>query len=288
MKTRLQRYGILLLKIALSIGCLWYAFTKPDWVKITGSWRQIDLFWISLALGAYTLSKILASSRLNINFRLIGIQIPEHSNRKLYWLGMLYNLLLPGAITGDAYKVVVLGKSPGVSRKSLAMAVLLDRFSGLLSLLIILALLALYVLYPHYLAILFTIGTIAFVPISYYLIRWFLPQQSPGFKSTFVWGAGVQLLVLGTVYCVIRSIHLNDATVAYLLVFLLAAAASVLPISIGGGLGIREFASIQGAHLLDLSLESALLISLLFYGITVATALPGFAYIFKDPLKESN
>lgn len=254
---------------------------------MAGSWQQINGFWVVLALGTYTLSKVLASSRLNINFRLIGIQIPESANRRLYWLGMLYNLLLPGAITGDAYKVVVLGKNPGISRQSLAMAVLLDRFSGLLSLMIIIALLTFYVLYPSGLATLLLIGSIVLVPLSYWTIRWLLPQQAPGFRPTFLRGAGVQALVFVTVYCILRSIHLTDASGEYLLVFLVAAAASVLPISVGGGLGIREFASIQGAAWLNLSVESALLISLIFYGVTVLTAIPGFAYIFKDPLTDS-
>ncbi len=288
MKTKLQQYGILLLKLGLSGCCLWFALTKPDWTKIADSWKQIDPFWTFLSLGAYTLSKLLASNRLTINFKLIGLQISNEANRRLYWLGMLYNLLLPGAITGDAYKVMVLGKNPGVSRRSLTLAVLLDRFSGLLSLLMIIALLALAVLPHPYWPLLCLTGALALIPTSYWLIRYLLPQQSPGFVPTFVLGAGVQALVVVSVFSLIRSIHLSDATAEYLLVFLIAAATSVLPISVGGGLGIREFASITGAALMHLSVESALLISLLFYGVTVLTALPGLLYIFKNPLAESN
>ncbi len=288
LKTKLQRFGMLLLKIGLSACCLWLALTKPDWTKIAGSWERIDPSWVLLSMGSYTLSKLLASNRLNINFKLIGIQISPSSNRRLYWLGMLYNLLLPGAITGDAYKVMVLGKNPEVSRRSLTLAVLLDRFSGLLSLMLIIAMLAVVVLPHSAWAFPGLTGAVALIPLSYWLIRNVLPQQAPGFLSTFLLGAGVQILVVISVFSLIQSIHLMDATAEYLLVFLIAAATSVLPISVGGGLGIREFASITGAALLQLSVESALLISLLFYGVTVLTALPGLLYIFKDPLTESN
>lgn len=240
-----------------------------------------------MALGTYTLSKILASNRLNINFRLIGIRLTERKNRKLYWLGMLYNLLLPGAITGDAYKVVVLGKNPGTSRKSLALAVLLDRFSGLLSLLIIIALLGAQLFPQSGWMSLSLPASLLLIPLSYMAIRWLLPQQAPGFRPTLLLGAGVQVLVALTVWTLINALQVQTDGTAYLFVFLVAAATSVLPISIGGGLGIREFASIQLAAWMKLSVEDSLLLSLLFYGVTVLVALPGFQFIFQDPLKES-
>jgi len=281
MKSALRRYGPAGLKILLSAACLWYAFTKPDWTKLIASWQRMNLAWIAVALGTYTLSKILASNRLNINFRLIGIQLTESRNRALYWLGMLYNLLLPGAITGDAYKVVVLGKHPGASRRSLTLAVLLDRFSGLLSLLIIIALLGI-LLFPHaYWTMLFLPASLILIPLSFWIIRWLLPQQAPGFRSTLLLGAGVQLLVVATVWSLIQSLQIQPHLIEYLFVFLVAAATSVLPISIGGGLGIREFASIQLAAWMNLSVEDALLLSLVFYGVTVAVALPGFHFIFR-------
>jgi hypothetical protein len=41
---------------------------------------------------------------------------------------MFYNLFLPGAISGDAYKVVLLTRKYDVSYKKITAAVLLDRF----------------------------------------------------------------------------------------------------------------------------------------------------------------
>lgn len=200
---------------------------------------------------------------------------------------MLYNLLLPGAITGDAYKVVVLGKNPGTSRKSLALAVLLDRFSGLLSLIIIISLLGVQI-FPQPGWMSFSLpASLLLIPISYMALRWLLPQQAAGFRPTLLLGAGVQVLVAVTVWALINALQIQTHVTAYLFVFLVAAATSVLPISIGGGLGIREFASIQLAAWMKLSVEDALLLSLVFYGVTVLVALPGFQFIFQDPLKES-
>jgi hypothetical protein len=131
------------------------------------------------------------------------------------------------------------------------------------------------------------IGAGLLIPFSQQLLKKLLPQQAKGFNRTFWLGAGVQLLVVLTVFSLILSMNLTPDSLKYMLVFLSAAALSVLPISIGGGLGIREFASIQGAQWIGLPIEKALMISLLFYGVTLMTALPGALYIFRDPLTES-
>jgi len=48
-----------------------------------------------------------------------------------YYIGMFYNLFLPGSVGGDAYKVFLLHEQ-GVGRtKPLILATLLDRLSGL-------------------------------------------------------------------------------------------------------------------------------------------------------------
>ncbi len=287
MKISTPQYLPTLLKLILSAACLWYALTKPNWAQILQAWKRIDPAWIMLAMGVYTSSKILASIRLNVNFRLIDLTLTETVNLRLYWLGMLYNLLLPGAITGDAYKVMILGKNPGTSRRALAMAVLLDRFSGLLSLLLFISLLAFTLLPYSFITTSLLIGSLLLIPSSYFAIRWLLPKQAGGFGKTYWLGASVQALVLLTVYLLLLSIGINTHTGKYLLVFLTAAALSVLPISVGGGLGIREFASIQGAQWMGLPIEETLLLSLLFYGVTVLTALPGSIYIFRSPLPES-
>ena len=71
-------------------------------------------------------------------------------------------------------------------------------------------------------------------------------------------------------------------------IFLIAATASVLPISVGGGLGVREFVIIEGAKYAGLDQHTALVISLLFYVITVACSLIGLIFVFKNPLQKND
>ena len=94
----------------------------------------------------------------------------------------------------------------------------------------------------------------------------------------------MQLAALACVYCILFSLQVHTNREDYIFIFLIAAVASVLPISVGGGLGVREFVIVAGAKYAGLEQQTALLISLLFYLVTVTCALSGMIYVFKDPL----
>src|SRR6187397_1311014 len=129
----------LLLKIAVTILCFWYISRKIDFTKAKDAVMQADWWWLFLSVLAFAFSKFLASFRLNTYFKNIGIYLSQKTNLKLYWLGMFYNLFLPGAISGDAYKVVLLNKVYKAPIIITSIAVLRDRFSGLLGLGVLLA-----------------------------------------------------------------------------------------------------------------------------------------------------
>jgi uncharacterized protein (TIRG00374 family) len=118
----------LLLKIAVTVLCFWYISRKIDFTKAKDAVMKADWWWLFLSVVAFAFSNFLASFRLNIYFKNIGIYLSQKTKLKLYWLGMFYNLFLPGAISGDAYKVVLLTRKYDVSYKKITAAVLLDRF----------------------------------------------------------------------------------------------------------------------------------------------------------------
>src|SRR5690349_1508105 len=133
------RYLKLLFKIIITILCFWYISTKIDFSKAFEALKKANWIFLFFALAFFVLSKFLSAFRLNINFRNIKLRISEKINLKLYWLGMFYNLFLPGAISGDAYKVYLLRKNYKASVKKTTTAVILDRFSGVLALSLILS-----------------------------------------------------------------------------------------------------------------------------------------------------
>jgi uncharacterized membrane protein YbhN (UPF0104 family) len=67
-----------------------------------------------------------------------------------------------------------------------------------------------------------------------------------------------------------------------------ASVVSVLPISLGGGLGTREFVFVEGAGFFKLDPHLGIVISLLFYLSNLLSAVWGAYFVFHDPLKEVN
>src|SRR5438874_4643749 len=100
----------LLIKIVITAACLWYVSTKIDLRQLTQTFLHANWFFLVAAVILYMISKVIAALRLNIYFKNINIHLSQISNLKLYWLGLFYNLFLPGSIGGDAYKVIFLTK----------------------------------------------------------------------------------------------------------------------------------------------------------------------------------
>jgi uncharacterized membrane protein YbhN (UPF0104 family) len=232
------------------------------------------------------LSKLFSAFRLNIYFRNIHIHLTEWRNIKLYWLGMFYNLFLPGSISGDAYKVILLKKKYDSSYKKTSTAVLLDRFSGLLALGFIMSAYGVIVLNKTLYDVILVIGSLAAIVALYFVVRFYFKDFLPGFWSTFVWGLLVQLTQVICVYCILLSVGLPVDQPEWIFIFLVAAVVAVFPVSLGGGLGTREVVFVEGAKYFHFDPQIGLIISLLFYLSTVIASIWGLYFVFHDPLRE--
>ncbi len=275
----------LVLKMLVTGVCAWYIAGKVDW-SMTAHWLQQANGWYLLPAGIlFVLSKWVSAFRLNIYFRNIDLKVSAANNLRLYWLGMFYNLFLPGAISGDIYKVILLTRKYNNPYKKTAAAVILDRFGGLLGLGILTGILSFFILLPYGLNVLIPWLALLLVPVFYFVLRKFFPDFTPGFYSTLLLGLAVQLLQVLAVYMIMLSLGITAPVTAYLFVFLLSSAVSVLPLTIGG-LGIRELVFLEGANWFQISAEKAVLISLVFYSITLVTSLVGGIWMFRHPLKE--
>lgn len=282
-----RKTGILILKILVSIFCLWYISRKTDLNAIVGSLHVASVTFLLLALASFIFSKIVSSFRLNIYFRSIGLQLSEKMNLQLYWLGMFYNLFLPGSISGDAYKVIRLSNRYAISYKKTTAAVLLDRLSGLFALVILAAILWLIVFKLKFYSWLIGSLSIIALPVFYFLIKRFFRYFIKVFWSTFLLGFSVQVFQLVCMLCIIQAVHIPQLHMfEYLLLFLISSVVSVLPFTIGG-LGAREMVFYWGAVYFNLDLNMAVTASMLFYCTSVLSSLFGLPFVFIDPLDNS-
>jgi uncharacterized membrane protein YbhN (UPF0104 family) len=274
----------LLLKITITACCFWYISYKIDIGKAGEVLPYTNGWWLSGAVIAFIVSKMFSSFRLNIYFRHIGLSLSEKKNLQLYWLGMFYNLFLPGSISGDAYKVVRLTKEYGLSYKKTTAAVLLDRLSGLLALGLLLAVFWVALFRMGFYSRAVIVAAFLSVPAFYFAIRIFFPYLLRAFWSTLFWGLAVQVFQVVTMFCLLNALHINAGIYEYLLIFLVSSVVAVLPFTIGG-LGAREMVFLWGAALFHLDNTVSVMASGLFYITTVLSSSLGLPYIFYDPLK---
>jgi len=274
------------LKIAITAFCLWFVSKKINWNDSFIIIRDSDFFWFSIAIFLFVVSKLVSAIRLNIYFSNIDLKLSQISNIRLYWLGMFYNLFLPGGIGGDAYKVIVLKRKYSQSAKSLTAAVLLDRISGVVGL-GILAIIYYYIVFKgdnYSLLLLF------FIPVGlvvyYFTVKKVFPSFIKGFWPTLLLGVVVQMLQVLCVYAIMKALDITEHQTVYILIFLLSSAVAILPFTIGG-LGARELVFLWGSNaLLHLKNDpTPISISITFYLITLLVSLIGLYWLYNDPLK---
>ena len=286
-KNKAWKWLKLFLKIAITIACIWYVSGKIDFIKARTAFKNANWFYLFFALIAFIGSKLLSAFRLNLCFRNIGIHLPTIQNVKLYWLGMFYNLFLPGSISGDAYKVILLTKKYDTPYKKTTAAILLDRFSGLLGLGLILAVYSSLVLNRSLYPIAIIVGAIVAVITFYFIINKWFKDFINSFFPTLLLGILIQACQVVCVYLIVAALGIPAHVTEFIFIFLVSSVISVLPLTIGG-LGIREVVFLESSKFFGLVQETSVIISLLFYLITLLTSTVGLIYVFNEPLKEKN
>jgi len=283
-----RRHATLLLKLAIMAGALWLVARHLDLPALTRTLRAARPGWLLLATALFVVSKLLSSVRLNCFFRQVGLDLSEGYNLRLYWLGMFYNLFLPGGIGGDGYKVYLLGRQFPGRRTLIFRALLLDRLSGMVALLVLLLVLLAAVpaaelrgaalgglVLPSW----WRVVPLALLPLglalSYGLGVWGFGEFRGAFGRTSWQALGVQGAQVLQAWALLAALGAaNGPVLPYLLVFLASSIAAVLPLTVGG-LGARELTFLYGAKLFALSAPVAVSVSILFYVITALVSLVG-------------
>jgi glycosyltransferase 2 family protein len=269
------------LKLLVTGILLYLVFRKIDLSQVQEVYLQSKPLFFLLAMVAFVSSQVVSSSRLRVFFKAKGLVLPFIYNLKLYFLGMFYNLFLPGGIGGDAYKVYLLRSKFNKPGRKLLTAIFLDRLSGFWGMSGIATLL--FTQIPE-------LGIPVFLPASLYLIgsvvyfillRYFFDI---GFRIAAISHSkalAVQTLQVLSVVLILFALNAQGPFTAYLFTFLVSSLVSLFPFTVGG-LGAREYVFVQAANLLPMEKHIALTISLSFYLISVIVALIGVYFAFRS------
>lgn len=271
------------LKLLISVALVYFIFTKIDFTEVVNTLKKGNPQYLTAAILLFSVSKILASIRLNAYFHQLEIPLSQKSNLKLYLLGMFYNLFLPGGIGGDAYKGYLIKKTFEVPTKRVVSVLVLDRLSGLLLLFIyacgLLWVLEFGLFNPY--RWLFLVLIPLSVGTFFFLNKRFFQYVLPIFWKSVGYSALVQFAQLLCVLCIMKALSIEGNAIAYLVIFLVSSIVSVIPLTLGG-LGSREVTFFYGAALLGLEESTSVGISVVFFLITALVSLTGIVFHFRN------
>lgn len=283
MQIKINRYVKLVLKIVISLGALYFVFTKQPIHDIFVLYKRSNFFYISVAIILFAISKTIAAFRLNKLFTCIDITLPHKVNLKLYLLGMFYNLFLPGGIGGDGYKIYFLNKKFEVKAKRIFWAIVFDRLNGMLALFCLAVVLLSFIPFQlfsfdhrYYIWTAFPLSIIVF----YFILNKYHMHFIPAFWKINMQSFMVQLAQTVCAFFILMAFGNDSEFFKYLVLFLISSIVAALPITIGG-IGSREIVFLYGSQLLGLEKEMSLALSLMFYLITAFVSFFGIYYSIK-------
>ena len=266
-----------LIKILVSAGAMIIVFRAIDWDQTRNILVAAHPGYLFMAIVLFVFSKVSSAFRLNVYFRNIGLVLSEWENVKLAWLGMFYNLFLPGGIGGDGYKVYLLHKRSGISARLLAAGALVDRLSGMIAL-GALACVGFFFLdlkqVPVWLNYLILMAGLLAFPVFYGLKVLIFKSFTKGFLITSLYSCLTQGLQVICAYFLLLSLGVTDQYLEYQVLFLVSSVVAVLPFTIGG-VGARELTFILGHEFLMIDKNTAVAFSLMFFLITLFVSVFG-------------
>lgn len=276
-KKHLSKLLKTLAQLAITVLALYLVLTKIDLTKLFGIIGNANPWYLLLSFLFFNISKIVNALRLNRFFRDIGIELSTMYNMKLYYLGMFYNLFLPGGVGGDGYKIYILQKNHGIRMINVFNAVFWDRLCGIIAL----AVLSLALLLPssfaqklpQFIPHAWTI-MVSLYPLSFLLNKLFYKQFLRSFAITAWESMLIQVTQVISAFFILKAISPAYHAIDYLAIFLISSIATVLPITVGGA-GAREVTFYFLLNYLSLDTSTGVALSLIFFGISAISALAG-------------
>lgn len=193
---------------------------------------------------------------------------------------MYYNLLLPGGVSGDGYRVKVLRDRSGLALKRLIWVALLDRISGAAALARLLLIILCFIPRASVWSALWMGGLLLSFPIERQIYRKVGRGMYAVWIKTTLWAFPVQMAQAISALGLIYSLGGWTYYLIYSALFLASSIAAMTPLTIGGA-GARELTFLYGAELFGLQAEQAVGIAFIFYVLSSLIAFTGVFWSFR-------
>lgn len=268
----------LLIKISISSVALYFVFRSVNIGDVFNLIKN-SAYWLLLpSVLLYLISKYITAIRFQCFLKVIDINIPDALNFRLYLLGMYYNLLLPGGVGGDGYKVYYLHKIYKSPLKSLLSLSIIDRVSGMVAILLLGEICAIFIFRNE--PPLFYLSIIS-LPLTFGTywggLNLFYKKYLTVFHRTNFQSIAGQFLQVVCVILLLMLIGVHKHYMLYIFIFLVSSIVAAFPFTIGG-VGARELTFLYGAEFFGLDMSVSVTVSMLFYLITAFSSLCGIYF----------
>jgi len=315
----MKKILITFFQLIVTIAVLYWVYHDPEKrAQMVQALRHAQYHWVAIGILAYIVVEIAAAFRWHVLLKVqrIHLSLPRLSG--LFLIGMFYNQFLPGGTGGDIIKSYFLVKETPDKRAGALLAVVFDRFIGLVALVTITG--ALISLRFDFLSqtpetrrllwvLLALLGASIPALLSTFVITGFklfhlLPKKFPGreklieiaaayhlyarhWRATFVaFGASVvaHLATFATFLCAAYALGARVPLVNFFAIMPVERTISALPISFAG-IGLREkVLQIMLHGLCGVPEGTAILIGSLSFLIILICCIPGaIVYFFYKP-----
>src|SRR5215469_6712515 len=315
----MKKILVTLSQLTVTIAVLYWVYHDPARrAQMAEAIRAAKYHWVFIGVLAYVMVEVAAAFRWSVLLKVQGIRLSFWRLSGLFLIGMFYNQFLPGGTGGDIIKSYYLLKETPDKKAGALLAVVFDRFIGLVALVAITA--TLIGLRYDFLSqkpetrnllwlLLFLLGTSVVFLLATFVISGFkllhsLPARFPGrdrlieisaayhlyahhWRATLVaFGASLvaHLATFATFLCAAYALGAPVPLVNFFAVMPVERTISALPISFAG-IGLREkVLQIMLSSLCGVSEAKAILIGSLSFLIIIVCCLPGaIVYLFYKP-----
>ena len=307
---RKQLFNIL--KVVVSLGLLTFIFSTLDLQAFLDSIRGANPWWLAAALAMVMLGVVTRAYRWQILLIAIGASVPLAELVAIYFIGFLFNNLLPSGLGGDAVRMLEIRPYTQEGSDTVT-SVIVDRFLGLSALQAIALLALLYdweavpIALAYFTVAIFLGGLVA----GYLLInrRLYLMLQKrfalfrrlteikiignlfesfqryplPALGRSYLVALLFNVTWIGANFFIGLALGANATLVQYAVFVPITSLALLIPISFAG-LGVREEAYRQMFGQVGVPPETAVAMSLLvyFFGNICTGLIGGILYLLRS------
>ena len=189
----MKKILVTIFQLSVTIGVLYWVYHDPNRrAQMVEALRKAEYRWVLAGVLAYAVVEVAAAFRWHVLLKVQNIHLSVPRLTGLFFIGLFYNQFLPGGTGGDIIKSYYLLKETPDRKAGALLAVVFDRFIGLVALVAVTAtLIALRYDFlsqkprdpKSALAVTLSFGCVCCLPACNIRYQWI--QTVPFFASTF-------------------------------------------------------------------------------------------------------